>query len=150
MRDHPDRILLEDCLNRHVYRLCSRNLGVGVYDAARLGFIGIREKFGERYLFLEYHWDYGGGPYGTANPLEDLGLLPRRIQAKESSAVVDRETGRPVAFDRTETSIPLIRSRPDVLRPRGWYFLDTGEYASGIEAVSLGNQPLFDYLDRLA
>ena len=49
------------------YKLHSRNLAIGVYDGNE-GFIGIREKFGPRYLFTEYHWDQGP-PFGTAIPL---------------------------------------------------------------------------------
>ena len=49
----------------------SRNLRAAVYDGSG-GFIGIRTKFGERYLFTEYAWDE---PYhGTVriDPARDL------------------------------------------------------------------------------
>jgi hypothetical protein len=55
----------------HLYRLRSRNLPYGVYDG-KGGFTGIREKFGDLYLFTEYDHSTGE-PYGTATALEDLG-----------------------------------------------------------------------------
>lgn len=55
----------------HVYSLISRNLNFGVWNPETSGFTGVREKFGDLYLFEEYHWDTGE-PYGTATPLEDV------------------------------------------------------------------------------
>lgn len=52
----------------NIYRIRSRNLPYGVYDGIG-GFIGIREKFGERYLDTEL---LGPAP-GTVNVIEDLG-----------------------------------------------------------------------------
>jgi hypothetical protein len=62
----------------HLYRLRSRNLHLGVYDGDG-GFIGIREKFGDRYLFTEYDCRCGP-PYGTATPVEDLGPAPEGLE----------------------------------------------------------------------
>jgi hypothetical protein len=49
----------------------SRNLRIGVYDAARGGFNGLRTKFGSTYVFMEYHWD-NGPPHGTATAVREL------------------------------------------------------------------------------
>lgn len=59
--------------HRGVYRLHSRNLRVGVWDAEREQFIGIRQKFHFRFLDAE---DLYGPVWGTARPLEHLGWLP--------------------------------------------------------------------------
>jgi hypothetical protein len=76
-------IPLTECKDRAVYRLRSRSLDFGVFVAATKGFIGIREKFGNKYLFTEYHYDTGP-PIGTAKPLELLDFeLDPRIQLKE-------------------------------------------------------------------
>lgn len=72
---------LDALVARGVYRIHSRNLVVGVYDGA-IGFIGIREKFGDRFLFREYHRDHGG-MFGTVLPLELLGLLEESIPIRE-------------------------------------------------------------------
>lgn len=65
-------IPLNECIHGHVYRIHSRNLDYGVFKSNIGGFTGIREKFGDHYLFTEYHYDTGA-PYGTVHPLEDLG-----------------------------------------------------------------------------
>ena len=74
-----ETIPLDKCIDRHIYRIRSRNLDFGVYREATNGFIGIREKFGDLYLFEEYHWDFG-----TVRPLEDVGVLPDDIEVRES------------------------------------------------------------------
>ncbi len=77
-------IPLDQCADRRVYRLFSRNLTVGVFNAKRRGFIGIREKLGHKYLFMEYHVDTGP-PYGTVRPTSVLDMvLPAAIQVVES------------------------------------------------------------------
>lgn len=72
-----DYIDLGDCIDGHLYRLISRNLAYGVFDASRGGFVGVREKWRgkdrpkARFLFMEFHWD--GDSFPTVKPLEDLG-----------------------------------------------------------------------------
>ena len=65
-------IPIKDCIPRRVYKIRSRNLRYGVFDGND-GFIGIRTKFGARYLFTEYHWDIGS-PFGTVYDQEDTGI----------------------------------------------------------------------------
>lgn len=64
-------IPLDECVVGNAYQIQSRNLILGVFNGS--GFVGIREKFESRYLFVEYHRDLGGG---TATPFEDLGPCP--------------------------------------------------------------------------
>jgi hypothetical protein len=64
-------IKIDDCKNGYLYSLHSRNLTYGVYNEENKGFIGIREKFEQEYLFTEYHWDTGP-PYGTVKPIKEL------------------------------------------------------------------------------
>jgi hypothetical protein len=61
----------EECEDRRLYLIRSRNLLVGAFRAETGGFIGIREKFHDLYLFEEYHRD-NGPPYGTVAPVEAL------------------------------------------------------------------------------
>jgi hypothetical protein len=72
----------DKCEHRHVYLLHSRNLIVGVYNYFNNGFIGIREKFGCRFLSTEYHWD--NPSFATARPIKDLGIIPDNIKIKET------------------------------------------------------------------
>ena len=75
MRDLPERLPIAHCQHGWLYRIYSRNLNLGVYRSEDHGFVGIRHKFGRRYLFAEYHWDTGA-PFGTANPLEAICECP--------------------------------------------------------------------------
>jgi len=86
-----ETLRMEDLVKGHIYRLRSRNLACGVYDGAS-GFIGIRLKFDERYLFTEYY-DDGVSPFGTARPKEDLGALPDDVEPVESYPGEDKMMG---------------------------------------------------------
>lgn len=66
----PD-IAKADLIVGTVYRVKSRNLIVAVWTGD--GFIGIREKFNDEFLFKEYAYE-DGPPYGTVHPVEDLGV----------------------------------------------------------------------------
>jgi len=68
-------IPLEECRDRQLYYIRSRNLSFGVFVKEQKGFVGIRTKFGHRYLFTEYHWDTGA-PFGTVHPKQLLEECP--------------------------------------------------------------------------
>lgn len=128
-------IPLSECKQGVVYRLRSRNLVSGVFDG-KTGSIGIREKFGFRYLDTEYHWETGP-PHGTASPLEAIGEINLSVPLKERLGSVDTITGRQVAFDR-----------PVKEGGKGWYFLDTGEGSENIRSASVNNKALYELLER--
>lgn len=71
-------IIKDECENRVLYRLNSRNLTIGVFNKLTGGFIGLRRKFSSIFAFEEYHWD-NGPPYGTVKPYERLEKLPDEI-----------------------------------------------------------------------
>jgi hypothetical protein len=75
-------IKLEQLQRGRVYRLQSRNLECGVWNG-KDGFIGIRTKFGLRFLDMEIHWDLSK-TFGTAQALEELGTIPESISLKIS------------------------------------------------------------------
>ena len=68
------RIKLEDLQHRKLYRLLARNISIGVWFANEQYFVGIRTKFGSRFLAEEYHWD--APEFATACPLEVIGEMP--------------------------------------------------------------------------
>lgn len=68
-------IPLKDCKHGFTYRIHSRNLDIGVFDETTQGFVGIREKFGDKFLFEEFHWDTGA-PFGTVSPEEEIEQCP--------------------------------------------------------------------------
>ena len=135
----PKYIALEDCKDRFLYRLKSRNLSLGVFNKKRNGFVGIREKFGARYLATEYHYDTGA-PFGTAQPLEELEEMPAGLEAVEMfEGAIDGETNRMVDFDKAVAAEGKW----------GWYFVDTGEYSEKIRPYAISNKKLKEWLENI-
>lgn len=65
-------IKLQDCIKGRLYRFRARNFYFGIYNGDK-GFIGIRDKFGSRFLSTEYHWDSEVLVlYGRSRTLESL------------------------------------------------------------------------------
>lgn len=62
-----------------LYEICARNSNRGVWWPAKQGFIIQREKFERHYLFVELHWDTGE-PFGTVQPLRELGPFPMPLE----------------------------------------------------------------------
>jgi hypothetical protein len=87
-------IPLNECRHGYTYRIRSRNLTVGVFDSEKSGFVGIREKFGSRYLFTEFHRDTGA-PYGTVSPNAEIEKCPLE-DIRESFGTVCSECKVPV------------------------------------------------------
>ena len=138
-------IPIEECVDRGIYRIHSRNLEVGAYIAAKAEFIGIREKLGDEYLFGEFHWDTGA-PFGTVKPKELLGMVPDDIEVKEhADGYHDYETRRRVELD--ETPDPDGKYTYKGTRVKGWYFVDSGtDEGQEIAGCITMYQPLFDLL----
>lgn len=84
---NDEYIKLENCKHGYLYKINSRNLDYGVFNEKDKGFIGIREKFGQTYLFTEYHWDTGA-PYGTVTPIEEISKIPDDIKIDENETHV--------------------------------------------------------------
>lgn len=140
-RDEPmGRVPIPECIKGRVYLLRSRNLTVGVYDG-REGFIGIRTKFGDRFLFTEYHWDQGE-PHGTVSGCQDTGIdVPDDIVIETSLGTVDGVTKKPVIWRGSPAG-----------GGKGWCFADTGDPPEhdSITPTTVRNRPLFVFLDDLA
>lgn len=75
------RIKLSACQHRKLYRLLARNIKIGVWNDERQEFLGIREKFGSRFIDSENHWDAPN--FATACPLEVIGELPEDISLED-------------------------------------------------------------------
>jgi hypothetical protein len=133
-----EKIPFEQLVVGNIYRVRARNLSFGVFDGQ--SFLGIREKFGSRYLDREFYKD-GTGMGGTASPTELLGRVPEGIPLTREDVeygIRDRVTERKVGFDK-----------PVVDGGKGWFFADTGESSKEIRPTSRQNQKLFDYLNSL-
>lgn len=128
-------IPLEELIPHRIYRLKSRNLVVGVWKPESQGFLGVREKFNERYLFLEYHYDLSE-THGTAQALELLPeILPERINlAAYLSPRCDLH------------NVEMEFAGQVAKGGKGWVHVDTETPCSGTP-VSEVNHELFDVLD---
>lgn len=73
---------MDECKHGHLYLILSRNLWLGVYSQTSSGFSGIRTKFGDRYIFEEFHWDTGA-PFGTVKPIKELELYDLNFDERE-------------------------------------------------------------------
>ena len=139
-------IPMDECVERGVYEINSRNLLAGVYDG-KGGFIGIRLKFKSRYLFTEYHWDTGT-PYGTVQPIKLIEMLPEGIEARER---YDEPTTCSLHGRECKWAGPPI--------PSPWIHVDDGSELSlgdygddderDVPVSARENKELFDYLDPI-
>ena len=139
MKENSDMKLipLKDCVKGRVYKLNCRNLSHGVYDG-ECEFIGIRTKFGSRYLFGELHQD-ASDFFGTVAGMVDTGInVPNDIELEENKPTIDKDTKRLVYFDGMASK-----------GGRGWVFKDTNDPDININPVSHINRKLFKFLDNI-
>ena len=81
-KESRPRVPIDECIKGRLYKIDCRNFSFGVYDGKE-GFIGIRTKWGSKYLATEFHWDQGP-PYGTVHTIIDTGIdIPSEIPLKE-------------------------------------------------------------------
>ena len=110
--------------------ITSRNLRVGVWTGAK--WIGVREKFSDRYLFGEY--GPGDGSFDTVDEVgEFLGRVPEEIPLKESTPTECEHCGTPATWTGPPSPAP-------------WVCEGGCEKTS---PISHTNQPLFDLLETL-
>ena len=105
-------IPMDQLENGRVYKIQSRNLLLGAWVAKRRGFIGIREKFGERYLFMEFHHD--ADPHvGTVRPQHPYDVVvPADELDERSSALWDVLVAwEPLAIQEVEAEREAQRIR---------------------------------------
>jgi hypothetical protein len=117
---------------RGVYRVHSRNLVVAVWNGSS-GFIGIRHKFDDSFLFTEYHYD-DGPPYGTLKPIELITILPEGIEIVESTPTKCTACQKEVVWEKDKGWSHSREASP---------MCDKGSPASSTY------KPLFDFLAPL-
>ena len=64
-------IKIPDCKDGYLYKIMARNGDFGVYNKKDISFTLARYKFGETYLFDEYHYDFSK-TFGTVIPIKEL------------------------------------------------------------------------------
>lgn len=77
---------MTDMVDQGLYLVHARNFSLGVYQANKQAFDGIRYKFGDRFIDTEYHWDTGE-PHGTAKPyrLLEQYVCPAELLKEDAS-----------------------------------------------------------------
>ena len=130
-----------------VYRLKSHNLSCGVWDGGK-GFIGIRCKFGSRFLEREIHWDLDEN-YGTAQALDELGAIPESIPLEISIGTECEQCRKPMSY---------VQHRESDGKPnRGEWLHDDGSPRCVVSAkgakrvagpVMISNDALFAELEK--
>ena len=121
-------IEIEDLIPRGVYKLHARNLTAGVWTGSQ--WIGIREKFGDRFL------DSCEVPGRTAHAEEFICMLPDDVEMKMYLPTRCQTCGELVDFDR---------SRGESAQER-WGHTHADH---PVRPASQGYQPLFDFFDQL-
>lgn len=75
--DREKRIKIEDLKDRWLYQVRARSFQIAVWDAKEQHFVGIRTKFGNRYLDSENHWD--AKEFASCCPMQEICELPPEI-----------------------------------------------------------------------
>lgn len=97
----PKWIPMDKLVDRNIYEIKCRNLLFGAWSESTKAFIGIREKFGSKYLFAEYARETGP-PHGTASAIRDTGVrVPDDVEMVEMFKVLD-PAGEHVAWTENE------------------------------------------------
>ena len=87
--EHP--IPMKDLVARDLYEVYARNIDLTVWTGEE--FLGIREKFGNRYLFGEFPAELKHG-FATATPYVRIGRLPDAIRLPGQAV-----EGQPIEVD---------------------------------------------------
>ena len=66
---------IDELKDGHAYYIHARNANIGIWSKTRKAFTISRHKFGNNYLFDEFHWDTGA-PHGTVKPEKEIEKSP--------------------------------------------------------------------------
>lgn len=66
---------MKNLKNRWAYKIKARNATIGIWLKENKSFLISRWKFGQNYLFEEYHWATGA-PFGTAWDIAEIEKCP--------------------------------------------------------------------------
>lgn len=64
----------QDCVPGKAYFVKARNFKYAIWDGEK--FHGLRDKFGSKFIDIEYHW-HDGAPHGTVKPLVEFNVDER-------------------------------------------------------------------------
>lgn len=129
---------MDELEHRRLYRIRSRNLVVGVWNASARGFVGVRNKFGSEYPFVEYHYDADKN-YGTVDLMEPMDrILPDWI---------DIRAGWSICEQCDDTYIHWVRfPNPHPDGPYGEYIHDGEADHKPFDVRNVDNKELLNWL----
>lgn len=93
-----------------IYEVQSRNLAAGAYDGNE-GFIGIRTKFDDEYLFTEYLCREQGGtqiPFDTVQVIRQIGTVPDEIPLLTQLGTVCVTCNQPTRWSGPPAPAPWV------------------------------------------
>jgi len=70
-----DYLKINEMEEGYTYYIHARNAKIGIWFGKHKSFVISRHKFGDNFLFEEYHWDIGA-PFGTVRPVEKIERSP--------------------------------------------------------------------------
>jgi len=79
-------IKIEDLKDGWLYKIIARNASDGIWKAKSQGFIISRFKFGNNFIFEEYHYDCE--EFATAQPIEEVEQSPFNTKDLTDDVVV--------------------------------------------------------------
>lgn len=104
-------IPIDMCVKGRAYHFAARNFTFGVFNGVD-GFIGLRTKWAERYLFTEFHHDQGA-PFGTVAYIKDAGIdLPPEILPQEELYDGKESSENKALFDWLVANTPKKPDEP--------------------------------------
>lgn len=89
-------IPISKCKDGYLYRIVARNASLGIWNEKNKSFSISRFKFGDNFIFEEFHWETGP-PYGTARPLEELEKSPNLQSTNQMIVYLNEATNELLA-----------------------------------------------------
>lgn len=80
-------IKIPDLKDGYLYKIIARNASHGIWKSDVEGFIISRIKFGDNFIFEEYHYDCPA--WGTAQPIEEIEKAPFNTESLKEEAVLE-------------------------------------------------------------
>ena len=84
--DSDEYIRMPDLKAGFTYLIVARNAHIGIWIPENRSFLISRFKFGDNYLFEEYHWDTGE-PHGTVKPQCEIEKAPFELKIIKSNPI---------------------------------------------------------------
>jgi len=106
----------------YLYFIIARNANYGIYISDRQGFLISRHKFGNNFLFEEYHWDCEA--FATTKPLREVEKSPFDYDQIKNAMVMNKYDKEILDYlNKFEYEYKLEKEKGDYCKVCGriWY-----------------------------